>query len=207
MWNIEHTNGHFTKPLNPNSLCFDHRLFRTQGRGSGGHKNKRQHSLFIHHLKVNFFVGRACAIVPLRKGTPRFGPHWRWALHLLPFPCRPFALVLWLVSVLVQSFSLLGFLPWMPPTATDLQRYTITQLLQTLISIGFELAKRFRVQIPIAPPEDDTQIFHCTAVCHWCTCTCVRTSTTHRTHQCQRHLGFWICFHLTGVFQLKQNGK
>ena len=33
----------------------------------------------------------------------------------------------------------------MPPSERDLQLYTITQLIQTLISVGYELARRFRV--------------------------------------------------------------
>ena len=90
-----------------------------------------------------------------------------------------------------SQFPVSGVSTLMPPPATDLQRHTITQLIQTLVSVGYELACRFRIQLPQVPPEDDTQAFHCTEVCNWRSCTCIRTCTTHRRHQCRRHLGFW----------------
>ena len=81
----------------------------------------------------------------------------------------------------------------MPPTAADLRLYTITQLVQTLVRLVFELARRFRTELPEVPevPEADEALpFHCHQQCLWCTCTCVRTSTTHKRQQCQLHLGF-----------------
>ena len=80
--------------------------------------------------------------------------------------------------------------PLMPPSERDLQLYTITQLVQLLISVGYELARRFRVALPGEPAQDETHSFHCHEPCNWCTATCIRPCTTHRRHQCARHLGF-----------------
>ena len=91
----------------------------------------------------------------------------------------------WCSQCLILDFSDL-----MPPSPTDLELYTITQLIQTLVSVGYELARRFRTQLPQVPPADVTPPFHCTEGCNWCSCACIRTCTTHRRHQCHRHLGF-----------------
>ena len=95
----------------------------------------------------------------------------------------------------------------MPPPVTALHLWTITELIQTLLSIGLELARRFRISLPPVPPQDDTIPFHCTETCQWCTCTCVRTAPVHRTHQCHRHLGFWLVSFLRGYnTQTSTNG-
>ena len=91
---------------------------------------------------------------------------------------------------LCSQLHFLGVYNLMPPPVTALHLWTITELIQTLLSIGLELARRFRISLPPVPPQDDTIPFHGTETCHWCTCTCVRTAPVHRTHQCHRHLGF-----------------
>ena len=78
----------------------------------------------------------------------------------------------------------------MPPAEHDLRLCTITQLVQTLLNVTLELARRFRVAVPPVPAADETPPFHCHEQCRFCTCKCFRTDPRHRTHFCHRHIGF-----------------
>ena len=78
----------------------------------------------------------------------------------------------------------------MPPTEHDLRLYTITQLVQPLLNVTFELARPFRIAVPPVPAADETPPYHCHEQCSLCTCTCFRTDPRHRTHFCHRHIGF-----------------
>ena len=133
----------------------------------------------------------ACVDLPNRRAKPRLLPHCTWDYN---FPDLRVGLHFPAVAFLV-AFSHFwpfwcGYYNLMPPTEHDLRLYTITQLIQWVLSAIFELAKRFRVAAPPVPQADEVPPFHCHEQCRHCTCTCIRTDPTHRRHLCRVHLGF-----------------
>ena len=77
----------------------------------------------------------------------------------------------------------------MPPSVHDLHFWTITELLQTLFCIFYELARRFRVPVPTLPVRAEEPTVHCQEQCLHCTATCLRVEPGHRRHLCRAHWG------------------
>ena len=163
--------------------------FYLKGEVRWASKNKIIQATFLPH----FVFARAppcvaCEVLHSRRGVRHFTDQCFWEPHL-PAAYILLWLFRWCQCLCCDNFDL-DSSPLMPPSERDLQLYTITQLIQLLISVGYGLARRFRVALPGEPAQDETQPFHCHEPCNWCTATCIRTCTTHRRHQCARHLGF-----------------
>ena len=153
-------------------------------KGSGGWEH-----IYLCIFPFRFGLSACAAPVLNRRDILHSVLHYSWVSLRDHFPGHFPVAAVWGLHLLFCYFWC-GCCHWMPPTAADLRLFTITELLQLLVSVAFELCKRFRITLPEVPEPDPALPFHCLEQCEWCTCACARTSTTHHRHQCRRHLGF-----------------